>query len=409
MAKLENTDVVEKTRPEPKAGTAGKNGGQTSSVEQKATPALSNRTPQDPRIRVPQSDFDNSARKFELEPTPSVSIPEPQVPEYEYLGELPQAYGTKKLHLVARDPYWLYACWDLTFEQIAHAQESAHDGKVFLQLYANDGQRTQQIQISPWSREWYLHVNQADARFHAEIGYYRQDGGFEIISRSGITATPRDTLSWRTDAQFVTIPMRFSYKDLFSMIEGHLLPDEDLAEALARLQRSGFKFPFEIGFPPELNEEAQRSLLEYMGGDFVRRIQAGSGEIVEIFRRRIQSELSSGQWRSSPFGASFGASFGARPREFFMHVNAELILYGGTDPKAKLRIDGKEIALGPDGAFSYHFNFNDGKYHIPIEATSPDGSEKRSALLSFLRLSEFQGDVEASTQTPRPEPLGKVD
>src|SRR5580765_2634614 len=29
-------------------------------------------------------------------------------------GELPEAYGTKRLHLTARDPYWVYAHWDLT-------------------------------------------------------------------------------------------------------------------------------------------------------------------------------------------------------------------------------------------------------------------------------------------------------
>src|ERR1035438_6275088 len=33
--------------------------------------------------------------------------------------ELPEAYGTKKLFLTARDPHWLYAHWDLTREQQA--------------------------------------------------------------------------------------------------------------------------------------------------------------------------------------------------------------------------------------------------------------------------------------------------
>src|SRR5882672_5813219 len=33
-------------------------------------------------------------------------------------GELPEAYGTKRLHLTARDPHWLYAHWDLSSEQL---------------------------------------------------------------------------------------------------------------------------------------------------------------------------------------------------------------------------------------------------------------------------------------------------
>src|SRR5262249_3346236 len=32
-------------------------------------------------------------------------------------GELPEGYGTRKVLLLAREPHWLYAHWDLTREQ----------------------------------------------------------------------------------------------------------------------------------------------------------------------------------------------------------------------------------------------------------------------------------------------------
>src|SRR3954462_1802410 len=32
--------------------------------------------------------------------------------------ELPEAYGTRRLLLAARDPHWLYAHWDLTRDQL---------------------------------------------------------------------------------------------------------------------------------------------------------------------------------------------------------------------------------------------------------------------------------------------------
>jgi hypothetical protein len=85
-----------------------------------------------------------------------------------------------------------------------------------------------------------------------------------------------------------------------------------------------------------------------------------------------------------------------------MHVNAELIIYGGTDPQAKVRIDGHPIKLRDDGTFSYHFTFPDGRYFIPIEAESPDGVETRSAMLSFLRITDTIGEV---TKTPQPAHL----
>src|SRR5208282_2633116 len=91
-------------------------------------------------------------------------------------------------------------------------------------------------------------------------------------------------------------------------------------------------------------------------------------------------------------------------REFFMHVNAEVIFYGGTHPDAKVWIDGKQIQLQPDGSFRYHFRFPDAAYGIPIIAESPDGVETRSAALRFERGTERNGNI---GHTPQPEHLGE--
>ena len=69
-------------------------------------------------------------------------------------------------------------------------------------------------------------------------------------------------------------------------------------------------------------------------------------------------------------------------------------------------IDGKPVALSPDGSFRYHFVFPDGSYEIPITATSPDGVETRSAILKFERDTVRSGDVGSTSQPPLPAPLG---
>lgn len=94
-------------------------------------------------------------------------------------------------------------------------------------------------------------------------------------------------------------------------------------------------------------------------------------------------------WSAQPFGV---------PREFFMHVNAEVIFYGGTHPDAKVWIDGEQIKLNADGSFRYHFRFPDGNYDIPILAVSPDGKEQRSATLNFRRATSRQGQVGSTGQ-----------
>jgi uncharacterized protein len=91
-----------------------------------------------------------------------------------------------------------------------------------------------------------------------------------------------------------------------------------------------------------------------------------------------------------------------------MHVNAEVIFYGGTQPGSKVWIDDKPVALNPDGTFRYHFIFPDGRNEIPIVAESPDGQEQRCAVLRFERGTVRLGEVGS---TPQPaylsSPMGR--
>jgi hypothetical protein len=336
----------------------------------------------------------------------------PALNAYEFLGYLPESYGTKKLFLVPRDPHILFAYWDLNKVQYQEAARAAHDGKVFLEVYVPGEGRVQQIHIWDTHKNWYLQVNRPDTSFVAQLGYYRPDGGFEVLARSAEVRTPRDTLSPNTDAKFVTIPFNVSFRELYDLISAQAQPGEELAETLARLQKSDFALPFQARVPRDLTPKESDELLEYLGDEEVRRRMVGSFEITEILKKRFETMVSSGQWASSagawvtsvssPFGASFG-----RERGFHMHVNAELIIYGGTEPNARVRIDGQDITLSKDGTFSYHFVFPDGQFHIPIDATSADGVEMRSALLSFLRLTELEGDVRKTGQPVLNEPIGR--
>ena len=101
---------------------------------------------------------------------------------------------------------------------------------------------------------------------------------------------------------------------------------------------------------------------------------------------------------SSGLGASWSAQPFSKPRDFFLHVNAEVIFYGGTHPDAKVWIDDKPVQLNPDGTFRHHFIFPDGAYEIPIVAESPDGLEQRSATLRFERGTKRRGSVGATSQ-----------
>ncbi len=110
---------------------------------------------------------------------------------------------------------------------------------------------------------------------------------------------------------------------------------------------------------------------------------------------------------SSPGVSSFSNPPGGgaeQAREFWFNVNAELIIYGATEPGAKVTLGGHEIKLRPDGSFSYRFSLPDGKYDLPAVAVSADGTDARAANLKFGRETEYLGDVGAQPQDPLLEP-----
>jgi hypothetical protein len=74
-----------------------------------------------------------------------------------------------------------------------------------------------------------------------------------------------------------------------------------------------------------------------------------------------------------------------RQRAFWLVADAELIVYGATDPSARLTIGGEEVPLSSDGTFRIQVPFRDGQQIYPIEAVAADGEQKRNITLHFDR------------------------
>src|SRR5439155_629336 len=88
-----------------------------------------------------------------------------------------------------------------------------------------------------------------------------------------------------------------------------------------------------------------------------------------------------------------------QPRGFWFSINAELVVYGSTEPNATVMIGGRAIKLRPDGSFSYRFSLPDGEYELDVTAKSNDGDLRR-AELKFSRQTAYDGEVRAEVQDP---------
>jgi len=74
-----------------------------------------------------------------------------------------------------------------------------------------------------------------------------------------------------------------------------------------------------------------------------------------------------------------------RSRKFWLVADAELIIYGATEPDATLTIAGRPVQLNPDGTFRFQMSFQDGLLDFPILAVAVDGVQTRAIHLTFDR------------------------
>jgi hypothetical protein len=95
------------------------------------------------------------------------------------------------------------------------------------------------------------------------------------------------------------------------------------------------------------------------------------------------SASAAGLWASGR--SESGAGLVPRQRSFWLVADAELIVYGATDPAARLTIGGEEVPLSPEGTFRVQVPFRDGQQLYPIEAVAADGEQKRNITLEFQR------------------------
>ncbi len=335
--------------------------------------------------------------------------PTPPHENFSAEGDLPEAYGTEKLLLTARDPHWLYAHWDLTAEQLRSYNARSDDGHLVVRVYKNElaGKPESQVHVHPESRNWFVHVADVGSKYLAELGYYSGDEGWVRISASGATFTPPDSLSEDTSVRFATIPIDVPFESLIQIVKAAARESIPLAEAIMQLRAEGFKnLPKPSEFVSTKWTSAQETALgSIITMDSVRRVWIGSLEITELIRRQLMQGISSAgvaqfSLPSSVSVSSLSSPLGGieRRKGFWFNVNAELIIYGATEPDAKVTIGGRKIQLRSDGTFSFRFILPDGNYDLPAQATSADGDDSRSAHLKFSRGTNYNGEVGAHPQ-----------
>ena len=251
--------------------------------------------------------------------------------------ELPASYNLDRIVLQVRDPHWLHTYWELKTQTIEGLKAKLGDkfnrARRVLRVYdvtnivfnGSNANRFFDIVVNDFASSWYINAAGPGCFWCVDLGLMLADGTFITILRSNVVQTPLDGPSGVTDEEWM-IP-----EDLF-----------------ARLYGMGFGL-------------------------------GKSSPVGGAWQERIKQGLFSSGISSSPVKKEI------KERNFWLKVDCELIVYGATEPDAKVTVQGAPIKLRKDGTFTLRYYLPDGKQVIPVKATSADKLEERTITPIVIR------------------------
>jgi len=266
------------------------------------------------------------------------------------------------LVFLPRDPDWAYVFWQIS-EVDREKAKSLGANKLCLRLYdvtgANDGDFNQgtlrEIAVDSYSTEWYLPIPVPDRDYKVELGYRY---GFKWMSLAFSSAghVPNSQPSEQILDKFVPFNLESSSETSLAITNS----DESETNGL--------------------HERLYQAATTYS-----KRSRIGSEEFMENTKpfnpNPYQNDSGAGIWSSGLNDSGAGIS----NRSFWLVADAELIVYGATDPSATLTIGNETVPLASDGTFRLQVPFRDGSQNYEIKATDSTGEQDRSITMRFDR------------------------
>jgi len=347
--------------------------------------------------------------------------------------DLPSGYNETYLTLVARDPHWIYAYWEVVpglidSLRLQHGPDIDRAGCVIrmydvscIDFNGSNANHTWDIGVGTNSSNHYINLWSDNVSYCADLGLKLPNGQFVQLARSNVVRNPRKTPSDRYDEiwmdltdgkrsdpfvvqQDINTLNRSSKIKEAELAAVRAEPDpavkednkkkrfyiseEDVREyymklspllwdiissRIAKHARKPTDILRALNRRPTLDEILQKGLSR---GQFVRRLISGASE----------ENVEWGGASESIFSGASEESQSAKRRQFFFELWTEVIVYGRTEPDATVYHGDKVVPLRPDGTFSIRFALADAaKIPFDFKAVSGDKIEAREINTAALR------------------------
>ena len=259
---------------------------------------------------------------------------------------LDHAHQKDRIVVLTRDSYWLHAYWELSRTTLARAQAALgqdwHAARPILRLMDVSSEDTtsaaerhvRDIPIHGGVNNWYIDVMAPPRSYRIDVGYLSRRGKFYVLARSNVVTTPKAGVADPLDENWL-----------------------DVQKQIDRIEN-----PATIGGRSEGHGHG------------------AAIDLRDLFEERLRRPMSGLSLQN--LSASALPSLG---RDFHFRIDAELIVYGTTEPNARVTLQGEPVQLRPDGTFTVRFSLPDSRQIIPAVAASADGIEERTIVLAVER------------------------
>jgi hypothetical protein len=260
---------------------------------------------------------------------------------------LDHACQKDRIVVLTRDSYWLHAYWELSRTTLARAQAALgqdwHTARPILRLMDVSSDDTtsaaqrhvRDIPIHGGVNNWYIDVMEPSRSYRIDIGYFSRQGRFYVLARSNVVTTPKAGATDPLDENWLDVQKQFD-----------------------RIET-----PASVGGGSNGHHHANSAM-----------------DLRDLFEERLRRPMCN--LAMPNFSTAALPSLG---RDFHFRIDAELIVYGTTEPNARVTLQGEPVQLRSDGSFTVRFSLPDSRQIIPAVAASADGIEERTIVLAVER------------------------
>ncbi|SAY38289.1 DUF4912 domain-containing protein [Candidatus Synechococcus spongiarum] len=295
---------------------------------------------------------------------PGQAVPEASAPRPEAEAST-VAKDNDRVVFLPRDPEWGYVFWEISPET-RKAAEDAGAQQLCLRVSDVTGlgegaahpHALQEVPVDTNVTDWQVPMPLSNRDYRVELGFRLEDAGWLSVAFSAKARVPAAKPSEQILDQFVPFSL-----DIATPIP---LPTPEEVPLDSTIHERLYQVATGFSLRRQGSEGFQQPLLEL----------GEQGEQAGF------SDSAAGIWASGRTDSGAGV---ARQRSFWLVADAELIVYGATDPSASLTIGEEPVPLTPEGTFRIQVPFRDGQQHYAIKAVAADGEQKREVTMAFQR------------------------